>query len=62
MEHCIRGEEIRNFSHRIKTKINKGWPDDMNGIEAAQQNEEHTQARQRYIEYSMKGLRSRYLQ
>ena len=64
VEHCIRGdgEEIRNFSHRIKRTVDKGWPDDMNAIEAAQQNEEQTQAPQRCIDYSMKGLRPRYLQ
>ena len=34
VEHCIRGdvEEIRNFLHRIKRTVDKGWPDDMNGI------------------------------
>ena len=33
VEHCIRGdgEEIRNFLHRIKRAVDKGWPDDMNG-------------------------------
>ena len=50
VEHCIRGdgEKIRNFLHRIKQTVDKGWPDDMNGIEAAQQNAERTtQGRQR---------------
>ena len=39
-EHCIRGggEDIQHFLHRIKGTVDKGWPDDMNGIEAAQQN------------------------
>ena len=68
VEHCIRGdgEEIRNFLHRIKRTVNKGWPNDMNGIEAAQQNEERAaqgrQRRQRYMDYSLRGLRPRYLQ
>ena len=68
MEHCIRGdgEEIRNFLHRIKRTVDKGWPDAMNGIEAAQQNAERAaqgrQRRQRYMEYSLRGLRARYLQ
>ena len=37
VEHCIRGdgEEIRNFLHRIKRTVDKGWPDDMEGIAAA---------------------------
>ena len=68
VEHCIRGggEEIRNFLHRIKRTVDKGWPDDMNGIEAAQQNAERAaqgrQRRQRYMDYSLRGLRPRYLQ
>ena len=50
VEHCIRGdgEEIRYFLHRIKRTVDKGWPDDMNGFEAAQQNAERAaQGRQR---------------
>ena len=68
VEHCIRGggEEIQNFSHRIKRTVDKGWPDDMNGIEAAQQNAERAaqrrQRRQRYMDYSLRGLRPTYLQ
>ena len=68
VESCIRGdgEEIRNFLHRIKRTDDKGWPDDMNGIEAAQQNAERAaQGRQRrkmYMDYSLRGLRPRYLQ
>ena len=68
VEHCIRGdgEEIRNFLHRIKRTFDKGWPDDLNGIEVAQYAAERTaqgrQRRQRYIDYSLKGLGPRYLQ
>ena len=42
VEHCIRGdgEEIRKIIHRIKRTVDKSWTDDMNGIEAAQQNAE----------------------
>ena len=38
-EHCIGGygQAILNFLQRIKQTVGKGWPDDMNGIEAAQQ-------------------------
>ena len=67
-EHCIRadGEEIRNFFHRIKKTVDKGWPDDMVGIAPDDQNAERTaqsqQRRQRYIDYTLKGLRPRYLQ
>ena len=68
VEHCIRGdgEEIRNFLHRIKRTVDKGWPDDLNGIGAAQQNAERAaqwrQRRQRYMDYSLRGFRPRYLQ
>ena len=50
VEHCIRrdGEEIRKIFHRIKRTVDKGWPDDMNGIDAARQNvEREAQARQK---------------
>ena len=68
VEHCIRadGEEIRNFLHRIKKTVDKGWPDDLVGITPGDQNAEGTaqarQRRQRYIDYTLKGLRPRYLQ
>ena len=68
VEHCVRrdGEEIRNFFHRIKKTVDKGWLDDMNGIARAQQNAERDaqarQRRQRYMDYSLRGLRPRYLQ
>ena len=50
VEHCIwgDGETIRNFLHRIRRTIDKGWPDDLNGIEAAHHNaEREAQGRQR---------------
>ena len=68
VEHCIRadGEEIRNFFHRAKKTVDKGWPDDMVGIALGDQNAERTaqarQRRQRYIDYTLKGLRPGYLQ
>ena len=68
MEHCIRGvgKEIQNFLHRIKPTVDKGWPDYLNGIEAAQYNAEREaqgrQRRQRYVDYSKVGLRPRYRQ
>ena len=50
VEHCIRadGEAIRNFLHRVKKTVDKGWPDDMSEVVAAKQAAERTaQARQR---------------
>ena len=58
VEYCIRGDgeeiRIRNFLHRIKRTVDKGWPDDLNGIEAAHHAAEceaqGRQRRQRYID------------
>ena len=68
VEHCIRvdGEEIRNFLHRIKRTVDKGWPDKFEAIDSADHGAERIsqgqKRRQRYIDYSIKGLRPRYLQ
>ena len=67
VEHCIRGfgKEIWNFQYRIKRTVDKGWPVDMEGIAPPDNGPERTaqarQRRQRYIDYTMKGLKSRYL-
>ena len=49
VEHCIRGDgEVRSFLHRIKRTVDKGWLDNLNGIEAAHHNaEREAQGRQR---------------
>ena len=68
VEHCVGGdgEEIRNFLHPIKKIVDKGWPDDMEGIveadKAAERQARGRQRRQRYIDYTLRGLRLRYLQ
>ena len=68
VEHCIRadGKEIRNFLHRIKKTVDKDWPENMVGITPGDQNAERTaqtrQGRQRYIDYTLEGLRPRYFQ
>ena len=68
VDHCVRGdgEEIRIFLHRIKKIVDKGWPDDMEGIveadRAAERQAQGRQRRQRYIDYTLRGLRPRYLQ
>ena len=68
VEHCILadGEEIRNFLRWIKKAMDKGWPHDMAGVAAADQDAERSaeaqQGRQRYFDYTLKGLRPRYLQ
>ena len=68
VEHCVRGdgEEIRNLLHRIKKIVDRGWPDDMEGLieadRAAERQAQGRQRRQRYIDYTLRGLRPRYLQ
>ena len=68
VEDCVRGdgEEIRNFPHRIKKIVDKGWPDDMEGIveadRAAERQAQRRRRRQRYSDYTLRGLRPRYLQ
>ena len=58
--------EIRNFLHRIKRTVDKGWSDDLEGILPADHGAERTaqarQRRQQSIDYTLKGLRPRYLQ
>ena len=61
VENCIRGDgEVRNFLHRIKRTVNKGWLDDIEGIAAADQGAERAaqgrQRRQRYIDFSLKRI------
>ena len=68
VKHRVRGDggEIRNFLHRIKKIVDKGWPDDMEGIaegeRAAERLAQGRQRRQRYIDQTLRGLRPRYLQ
>ena len=68
VEHCVRGdgEEIRNFLHRITKIVDKGWPDDMECIveadRAAERQAEGRQRSQRYIDFTLRGLRPRCLQ
>ena len=62
-EHVIRrdGEEIKNFLHRIKIVVGKGWPDDLAGVAQNNRDAERAaqdrQRRQRCIDYSLRGLR-----
>ena len=68
VENCVRGdgEEVRSFLDRIKKIVVKGWPDDLKGIaegdRAAERQAQGRQRRQRYLDYTLGGLRPRYLQ
>ena len=60
VKHCKRAdrEDIRNFLLQIKQTVDKGWPDDMVGVAAADQNAERSaqarQGRQRFIESTLR--------
>ena len=62
-EHVTRrdGEEIKNFLHRIKIVVGKGWPDDLAGVAQNDRNAKRAaqdrQRRQRCIDYSLRSLR-----
>ena len=68
VEHCVRGdgEVIRTFLHRIKKIVDKGWPGDMEGFaegdKAVERQAQGREGRQRYIDYTLRGLRPTYLQ
>ena len=58
------GELIKNYFHRIKSSVDRGWPESIDVTvhvdEAAQNAEKTIQTRQRsqkYIDFSIKGLR-----
>ena len=59
-------EEMEKKFETSYTVSDTGWPDVMNGIEAAHQNARRAaqgrQRRQRYMDNSIRGLRPRYLQ
>ena len=65
MNFLTRFSDGRNkFRHRLKVK--RCWPNDMNGITNAQQYAERAtqrrQQKQRYMDYSPRGLKTKYLQ
>lgn len=57
-ENCVRGNEelIKNFYHRVKSAVDKGWPLDPNGTQAARDNQQN-QRNAKYIEFTVRGLR-----
>ena len=64
--HTSRWGENPELPSPNKKAVDKGWPNDLAGVVAADQAAERTaqarQRRQRYIDYTLKGLRPRYLQ
>ena len=68
LEHCFIGdwEETWNFLHSIKGTVDKGWPNNVEGIAPADHGAERIaqarQRRQRYVDYSKKAPTPRYLQ
>lgn len=68
VEKCVRGsgEQIKNFLHRVKATVDRGWPVNLEGVAEAQHADERAaqlrQQRQRYMDYTIKGLRPMNLQ
>ena len=57
-ENSVRGNEqlIKNFYHRVKSAVDKGWPPDPNGTNAKRDSQQN-QRKANYIEFSVRGLR-----
>ena len=58
VENCVRGDEelIQNFFHRIKTAVDKGWRNEP-GATAAQIALNDKNRNQKYIEFTVRGLK-----
>ena len=56
-DNCVRGNEelIKNFHHRVKSAVDKGWPLDPNGTQAQRDNEQN-QRNAKFIEFTVRGL------
>ena len=54
----MRGHEelIKNFYHRVKSAVDKGWPQDLNGTNAKRDNQQ-SQRNAKYIEFTVRGLK-----
>ena len=57
-ENCVRGNEeiIKNFYHRVKSAVDKGWSLDPNGTQNERDNQQN-QRNAKYIEFTVRGLR-----
>ena len=57
-ENFVRGNEelIKNFYHRSKSAVDKGWPLDPNGTQAERDNQQN-QRNAKYIEFTIRGLK-----
>ena len=57
-ENCVRGNEelIKNFYHRVKSAVDKGWPLDPNGNQNERDNQQN-QRNAKYIEFTVTGLK-----
>ena len=56
-ENSVRGNEeiIKNYFHRVKRAVDRGWPDEENADNAARA-ALNAQRRQKYIEFAVRGL------
>ena len=57
-ENCVRGNEelIKNFYHRVKNAVDKGWPLNPNGNQNERDNQQN-QRKAKYIEFTVRGLK-----
>ena len=57
-DNCVRDNKglIKNFYHRVKSAVDKGWPLDPNGTQAERDNQQN-QRNVKYIEFTVRGLR-----
>ena len=57
-EICVRGNEeiIKNFYHRVKSAVDKGWPLDPNGTQNERDNQQN-QRNAKYNEITVRGLK-----
>ena len=57
-ENCVRGTEdlIKNFYHRFKSAVDKGWPLDPNGTQNEKDNQQN-QRNAKNIEFTVRGLK-----
>ena len=56
-ENSVRGNEeiVKNYFHRVKRAVDRGWPDEENADNAARA-ALNAQRRQKYIEFAVRGL------
>ena len=57
-ENCVRDNEelLKNFYHRVKSAVDKGWPLEPKGTQAERDNQQN-QRNAKYIEFTVRGIK-----